>query len=85
MFAMSYGRDVSVTEMMAMIGRAKLATRQGDPKVIMAELRALTPSGLIVEFHKAVATLESMDALTPMERRGLAEYASDYLSTRMAV
>ncbi len=76
---MSLGRDISASEMMTIIARSYLATKGTDPRVAMAQIRELTPWALVVEYHRAVATLDRAGALSPREQREVREYAQDYL------
>lgn len=80
MTAVITGKNVSVYEMLRMIGRAGLATDSGDAAKLTMYLRGLNPDQLVEEFHRSVVILAERNLLTKREQRELAEYATSWVA-----
>jgi hypothetical protein len=76
--------DISATDMLAVIGRARLAERTHPPEKIIGELNQLSPVQIITEFHRAVAVLNKFNALSSSEQYTLNHYAEEYLRSSYA-
>jgi hypothetical protein len=78
MYTAQMSREVSASEMMSYVARAKMVER-AQAEEITGFLRTLTPFQLVEEFHKSVAALGQRRLLSPTEEHRLGVYAQEFL------